>query len=126
MTGIFQTKRLMSILIVDDDAFNNFAMEQLIRTIGKFEIHLAINGKDAIDCVVKRSGAEPSSFDLIIMDLNMPVMDGMASTKKLRKMHKQDKINLDSTKIYMHSAIQESIDWYPLFDGKCKTNIHFC
>lgn len=39
------------------------------------------------------------------MDINMPVMNGMQSTKQLRKMHDIKQINLTNTLIYMHSAI---------------------
>jgi len=39
------------------------------------------------------------------MDMNMPVMDGMKATNKLREMHSEGKIKLDKTKILLHSAI---------------------
>jgi CheY-like chemotaxis protein len=39
------------------------------------------------------------------MDVNMPVIDGIEATKRLRTIHEQGAINLAGTKIYMHSAI---------------------
>jgi CheY-like chemotaxis protein len=118
--GITAPIKLPSVLVVDDDAFNNFAMEQLIQSIGKYNVHLAMNGREAVDAVVEISLTDKKFFDVIIMDLNMPVMNGLDATKELRNLHEDFVINLSKTKIYMHSAIQESIDWEPLFDAKCK------
>jgi CheY-like chemotaxis protein len=52
------------------------------------------------------------------MDVNMPVMNGIEATKQLRLMNKKRLINLEHTKIYMHSAIEEIVMWKDLFDGK--------
>ena len=51
------------------------------------------------------------------MDINMPIMNGMQATKLLRELDSKGQINLLRTKIYMHSAIQEVIEWENLFDG---------
>ena len=55
----------------------------------------------------------------------MPVMDGMAATSELRKLDSKGKINLSGTKIYMHSAIQSTIEWKEIFDGKCNLTSYF-
>ena len=51
------------------------------------------------------------------MDFNMPVMNGMNATKKIRELGKNKKVSLDNTKIYIHSAISENSDFQNLFDG---------
>ena len=53
------------------------------------------------------------------MDLNMPVMNGRQAVEKMRQLHENGAIDLSKTKIYMHSAIQGTIIWEDIFDGKC-------
>ena len=48
----------------------------------------------------------------------MPIMNGMEATKNLRRMDIEGRIDLSRTQIYMHSAIQEVIEWDIIFDGK--------
>lgn len=86
----------LKILIVDDNAFNLFAIDQLINTLGYFSIDTAVNGLDSLHKIIALND-EDSYYDLILMDLNMPVMDGMKATQKLRKMQLKNEINLDRT-----------------------------
>ena len=57
--------------------------------------------------------------------MNMPILNGLESTKILRGMQKANKINLDSSKILLHSAIQETIESQGLFDGVLSKPINF-
>ena len=57
------------------------------------------------------------------MDINMPVMNGMKATKRLRKLDKLKQIDLSETLIIRHSAIEGTIDQIELFDGICKHTI---
>jgi twitching motility two-component system response regulator PilH len=65
------------ILIVDDSQVDRSRLEQLLATNG-FQVSTAENGEQAI-ASVKR--AKP---DAILMDVNMPGMDGFAATRALR------------------------------------------
>lgn len=57
-------------------------------------------------------------FAFIFMDLNMPILDGMRATQRLRVFHENGLIDLSNTKIYMHSAIQDQVnDEHNVFDG---------
>lgn len=80
-------------MIVDDDIFNLFAIQQLIETLGNFKIENAVNGEEAIAKVLAKSSLG-ESYSIILMDLNMPVMDGMKATRRLRKMATRTKIDL--------------------------------
>jgi PAS domain S-box-containing protein len=66
-----------SILLVEDNLLNQeVALEMLRRTGAK--ITIANNGVEAVDL------AQSQSFDLILMDLQMPVMDGFTATRRIR------------------------------------------
>ncbi|KAJ8552846.1 hypothetical protein K7X08_020239 [Anisodus acutangulus] len=68
-------------LIVDDDPIVRMVHKALLKKFG-METHEAKNGQEAV--LAHRSGA---CFDLILMDLDMPVMNGRQATKELRDMH---------------------------------------
>ncbi|WBA80542.1 ATP-binding protein [Endozoicomonas sp. GU-1] len=72
----FRKKR---ILVVEDNAINQLVTEGMLEQLG-YNINLANNGQDCI------TACTTEKFDLILMDCNMPVMDGYAATKQLRKM----------------------------------------
>jgi len=66
----------VKILVVDDEPFNR----KLIRTILKkheVSVHEAENGQEAIEI------AEKQDFDLILMDIQMPILDGVDATKRI-------------------------------------------
>ncbi|HLI67746.1 MAG TPA: MHYT domain-containing protein [Caulobacteraceae bacterium] len=69
--------RAMRVLIVDDNANNRRLLEVLLDHVGA-ETRSAEDGKAAIEAW--RAGA----FDAIVMDMQMPVMDGLAATRAIR------------------------------------------
>ncbi|EXC24140.1 Two-component response regulator [Morus notabilis] len=73
-------------LVVDDNMINQALHRTLLRNLG-IENHVVGNGREAVD--VHCSGRR---FDLILMDLDMPVMNGIEATKKLRAMGIQSTI----------------------------------
>ena len=78
-TDCFRGKR---VLIVEDNELNREITSELLKDEG-FLIEEATNGVEAIDKVIhSRSGY----FDLILMDVQMPVMDGYKATREIRRM----------------------------------------
>ena len=68
------------ILVVEDNEDNLDIIQQLLTEEG-IVISSAVNGKIAVDVM---SDAEPGEFDLILMDIRMPVMDGLEAAGKIR------------------------------------------
>ena len=71
--------RPLRVLLVDDNPINR-EIGELILTKEGFSVSLASDGKEAADCV---ASAEPP-FDLVLMDVQMPVMNGLEATKAIR------------------------------------------
>ncbi|MBI3766969.1 MAG: response regulator [Deltaproteobacteria bacterium] len=65
------------ILVVDDNEANRIVAETVLRRAG-YEVHLATNGREAI-ATVRRVAP-----DLVLMDIQMPEMDGLAATAAIR------------------------------------------
>ena len=64
---------LKRILIVDDQKMNLMVLKAMLNKLGKFEIIMAMNGKEALD-ILEASAEAP--FDLVLTDMWMPTMDG--------------------------------------------------
>ena len=74
-------QRPLRILVADDNPVNRMILERLLGKLGHL-VTLAVNGQDAVDRV------SSETFDLVLMDVHMPVMDGLASTAAIRR-HEQ-------------------------------------
>lgn len=76
------------ILIVDDEVFNTVAAEMVGRSLG-YTTESAFNGRHALEKIEKRvqekCGHHCKLYDLVVMDCNMPVMDGYMATEIIRE-----------------------------------------
>jgi len=81
------TKNLVpqSILLIDDNSFNLLVAKHLLESLG-YKVKTALNGKLAVELVKSMLEENKKPFDAILMDLQMPVMDGYEATRLLREM----------------------------------------
>ena len=68
------------ILVVDDIEANQIILVKILSTLGAV-CDVAVNGQEAID---KFEASQPGTYDLILMDVQMPVVDGYAATRAIR------------------------------------------
>ena len=69
-----------NILLVEDNELNREIAQEILREYG-FRVDTAENGAVAVE---KVSTAAPGSYDLVLMDVQMPIMDGYTATRKIR------------------------------------------
>ena len=70
----------MRLLLVDDVTINREIASKILKHIG-FEVETAVDGQEAVN---KVSTAAAGYFDAVLMDIQMPVMDGYAAAKAIR------------------------------------------
>ena len=70
---------LKKILIVDDNKDNRLTLELLLEEMEDVELSSASDGLEALEL------CKNSFYDIIFMDVMMPVMDGITSTKEIKK-----------------------------------------
>jgi CheY-like chemotaxis protein len=68
-----------TVLVVDDDARNIFALTSLLEN-HEVEVTSATNGRQAIEILKTKPG-----FDMVLMDIMMPEMDGYETMREIRK-----------------------------------------
>ncbi len=72
------------ILIVEDDVRNVYSLTNVLEPRGAL-VEIARNGKEALEALEQASTDPSKAVDLVLMDVMMPVMDGLTATREMRK-----------------------------------------
>jgi len=70
------------VLVCEDNSLNQQVICDHLRRVG-LSTAVAYNGKEAVDCITKSIKNGETPFDLIFMDIHMPVMDGLEAASKI-------------------------------------------
>lgn len=92
--SVLQEKK---ILLAEDDMVNRILITKMLEQQGA-NVVAALDGKQAFEC------AQNEKFDLVLMDIQMPVMDGFEATRKIREHEKGSGVR---TKIIALTAIAD-------------------
>lgn len=76
-TGLCNSEQIR-FLIVDDSEINQLVIENLLASVDQHEVHCVEHGEAALTLL------QQQNFDVIFMDMQMPVMDGISATKAIR------------------------------------------
>jgi CheY-like chemotaxis protein len=96
------------ILIVDDDQLLNKINEKVLHAAGLVkELHIVINGKQAIDYLANRIEKDYPMPDIIVLDLHMPVLDGFAFIEAFNRLNFHGKSNIELVVFTSSSSIKD-------------------
>jgi signal transduction histidine kinase/CheY-like chemotaxis protein len=72
------------VLLVEDNEINAMIVQELLHVVG-MEVTTAQNGQEALDILADKAKSRLPPFDLVLMDLQMPVMDGYEATRLIKE-----------------------------------------
>jgi CheY-like chemotaxis protein len=72
-----------SVLVAEDDPINSKIIKRRLEKMGH-SVYMTVNGEECSSA----HGEQPAAFDAVLMDLQMPIVDGFTSTKMIRSFEK--------------------------------------
>ncbi len=96
-------QKVMDILLVEDNLINQKLTQKILKNQG-FQVDVADNGKMAVEKF------STHLYDLIFMDIQMPVMDGLEATRRIRKIEAANQAGKERVKIVALTANSQQQD----------------
>lgn len=73
----------LRVLLVDDNELNRLVGQEMLEEAG-FVVELAVDGQQAVDCI---AAANADYYSAVLMDIMMPVLDGISATEQIRRLN---------------------------------------
>lgn len=89
-----------SILVAEDDPINSRIMKKRLEKLGH-SIYMTVNGEECSSA----HGEQPANFDAILMDLQMPIVDGFTSTRMIRSFERTHSMSCLSSRAQLNGRI---------------------
>ncbi|GIZ39223.1 hypothetical protein CKM354_000261400 [Cercospora kikuchii] len=90
----------MKVLVAEDDPVNSRIIKKRLEKLGH-EVVLTVNGEECASTYCDRTGF----FDIVLMDMQMPIVDGLTSAKMIRSFEKSHPAQLLSTRAAMNGRV---------------------
>jgi two-component system chemotaxis response regulator CheY len=108
----------LKILIVEDDFYTRRLLQRILSPFGECDI--AVNGEEALEAY-RNSLDEEFAYDLICLDILMPVLDGQETLKQIREMEEYREIyGADGVKIIMVTVLDDNKNILQAFRTGCE------
>ncbi|MCP4603351.1 MAG: response regulator [Proteobacteria bacterium] len=109
----------MKTLIVDDDRSCRKLLQAILGPYS--ECHTAENGEEAVESF-KRAWKENQPYDLILMDIMMPEMDGHQALKEIRNLEEEKAVfGTDGVKVIMTTVLSDRHSIMEAFHSQCES-----
>ncbi len=108
----------MKSLVVEDDELTRLLLQSILSEYGECDI--AGNGKEAL-CMVRET-MDTNPYDLICLDIIMPIMDGSVALEEIRKLEKErEGLKYTPLKAIMISSLEDYNTIFRSFnEGQCE------
>ncbi len=93
----------MRALIVEDEFLSRKVLKSFLMTL--FEVEIVVNGREAVEAF-KIAHSEGQPYDLILMDIMMPEVDGIEALHRIRKLEENDSLT-PKVKVIMTTALDD-------------------
>ncbi|MCD4744923.1 MAG: response regulator [Bacteroidales bacterium] len=104
--------RGVKVLLVEDNKMNVLLAKQILSK-WEIEIDIAENGKIAVEKI------KDNEYNLVLMDLNMPEMNGYEATKAIRNLHEEKYLNLPIIALTASRLVEIQDDIYSIGMNDC-------
>lgn len=94
------------VMIVDDNDFNLVSLSQILKYKFKLSSDLAYNGQEAVN----KATNQDNGYDIIFMDIGMPIMDGIEATKLILRNYniRKKKVKIVAVTGYCDSLVEKN------------------
>ncbi|KAK6441384.1 hypothetical protein LTR95_002382 [Oleoguttula sp. CCFEE 5521] len=90
----------MHVLVAEDDPVNSRIIKKRLEKLGH-EVYLTVNGEECSSAYGEKTGY----FDIVLMDMQMPIVDGLTSTKLIRSFEKSHATHILSSRASLNGRV---------------------